>query len=166
MSRRVKILRELAGCVPIILGMLIGLLACLAITLLSGCKTRYVTQEVPVVVHDTLRQEIESRRIDTLLEREHVQIIDTLYLDTTTIATIGMPTLRHNRTTERIATTERATESAATETVRERVEVPVEVEKKLTKWEQFKMDAGGWLVGIIAFAAFLFALHFILRKKR
>ena len=28
-----------------------------------------------------------------------------------------------------------------------KVEVPVEVERKLSKWEQFKMDIGGWAIG-------------------
>lgn len=30
------------------------------------------------------------------------------------------------------------------------VEVPVEVERKLSKWEQFKMDVGGWAIGAIS----------------
>ena len=31
-----------------------------------------------------------------------------------------------------------------------KVEVPVEVERKLSKWEQFKMDVGGWAIGAIS----------------
>ena len=31
-----------------------------------------------------------------------------------------------------------------------KVEVPVEVERKLSKWEQFKMDVGEWAIGAIS----------------
>ena len=31
-----------------------------------------------------------------------------------------------------------------------KIEVPVEVERKLTKWEQFKMDVGGWAIGVLS----------------
>lgn len=31
-----------------------------------------------------------------------------------------------------------------------KIEVPVEVERKLSKWEQFKMDVGGWAIGVLS----------------
>ena len=41
-------------------------------------------------------------------------------------------------------------------TVKEYVEVPVEVEKKLTRWQTMKVELGGWAFGIIiAFALYI-----------
>ncbi|WP_279198092.1 hypothetical protein [Bacteroides finegoldii] len=31
-----------------------------------------------------------------------------------------------------------------------KIEVPVEIERKLSKWEQFKMDVGGWAIGVLS----------------
>lgn len=41
-------------------------------------------------------------------------------------------------------------------TKKERIEVPVPVEKKLTRWQKFKMDVGGWAIG--AMSTFLLAI--------
>ena len=42
-----------------------------------------------------------------------------------------------------------------------RVEVPVPVEKQLSRWEQFKMDIGGWAIGLLS-GAFLIGLGYII----
>lgn len=47
-------------------------------------------------------------------------------------------------------------------------EIPIEVERKLSKWEQFKMDVGGWAIGLLS-GVFLIGIGFIiiwLIKKR
>ena len=31
-----------------------------------------------------------------------------------------------------------------------KIEGPVEIERKLSKWEQFKMDIGGWAIGVLS----------------
>lgn len=31
-----------------------------------------------------------------------------------------------------------------------KIEGPVEIERKLSKWEQFKMDVGGWAIGVLS----------------
>lgn len=41
----------------------------------------------------------------------------------------------------------------------ETVTVTVEVEKKLTKWQQFKMNVGGWACGIIFLALLLLGIY-------
>lgn len=63
-----------------------ALLICLCITLLSGCKTRYITQEVPVIVHDkdsiVKVQQIHTH--DTLRQRDSVVTImlgDTILIE-------------------------------------------------------------------------------------
>lgn len=40
-------------------------------------------------------------------------------------------------------------------------EVPVEVEKKLTKWQQFKQDVGGMAIGIVLIWFLYFAIRFL-----
>ena len=55
-----------------LLGILLGLLACLALSLLVGCSPRIVTQEVPVLVeHTTERRSTDIVR-DTLIMRDSV----------------------------------------------------------------------------------------------
>lgn len=56
-----------------VLGLILGALLCLALSLLmSGCKTRYITQEVPVVVEHTSTQYHTDIVRDTLLMRDSV----------------------------------------------------------------------------------------------
>lgn len=51
-----------------------ALLVCLCITLMTGCKTRYITQEVPVVVHerDSIYKANTLQVHDTLIYRDSV----------------------------------------------------------------------------------------------
>ena len=48
-----------------------------------------------------------------------------------------------------------------------KVEVPVEVERKLSKWEQFKMDIGGWAIGGLLglFLLEIGRVYFIVKKS-
>ncbi|EOA57280.1 hypothetical protein HMPREF1214_02794 [Bacteroides sp. HPS0048] len=49
-------------------------------------------------------------------------------------------------------------------TVKEYVEVPVEVEKKLTKWQAMKVELGGWAFGVLIAFVLLAAGWFIYKK--
>ena len=52
---------------------------------------------------------------------------------------------------------------------RDSVAVPVPVEKKLTKWQKFKMDVGGWAIGALSavlIAACAYVLMWLARKRR
>lgn len=42
-----------------------------------------------------------------------------------------------------------------------KIKVPVEVERELSKWEQFKMDVGGWAIGLLSGIA-LFGVGYII----
>lgn len=42
-----------------------------------------------------------------------------------------------------------------------KIEVPVEIERKLSKWEQFKMDVGGWTIGILS-GLLLFGIGYVI----
>jgi len=42
-------------------------------------------------------------------------------------------------------------------------EIPIEVEKKLSKWESFKMDFGGWAFGVLC-AITIIGIIYLMRK--
>ena len=42
---------------------------------------------------------------------------------------------------------------------RDSIPVPYPVEKQLTKWQQWKMDAGGWAMGVAAVLVILFVVR-------
>lgn len=50
-----------------------------------------------------------------------------------------------------------------------KIEVPVEVERKLSKWEQFKMDVGGWAIGLLSGVLLLgigYVVVWLIKKRR
>lgn len=52
----------------------------------------------------------------------------------------------------------------STETnVDRKAEVPVPVEKKLSRWQQFKMDVGGWAIGVLS-AIIIGGLLYLIRR--
>lgn len=49
-----------------------------------------------------------------------------------------------------------------------KIEVPVEIERKLSKWEQFKMDVGGWAIGVLSWLLLLgvgYAIIWLIKKR-
>ena len=161
--------QEPEGCLPCILVAIIALLT------LTGCRsTKYVPVEVTstdsIVVHDTLIQ------TELVPYRDSVSVLPLLG-DTSAASFLSNPyafswarwdgrSLQHslsiwpgNVLTIRIP--------YYIDRVR-RIEVPkvVEVEKKLTRWEQFKMDFGGISFGVcIGLTAGLLWVTFIKRRK-
>lgn len=50
-----------------------------------------------------------------------------------------------------------------------KIEVPVEVERKLSKWEQFKMDVGGWAIGVLSCLLMIgvgYVIIWLIKKRR
>lgn len=73
-----------AGCSLVCLAL--AMLVCLALSLLFGCKTRYITQDVPVVVHerDSIYKVQQFHTHDTLIMRDSVMTYikgDTVHLE-------------------------------------------------------------------------------------
>ena len=113
-----------------------ALVFCLMITLCTGCKTRYITQEVPVIVHE--RDSIY--KVNTLQVHDTLHTMDSVYHyvkgDTTII--------------ERWHTIHSINNINRTDTIVqvEEKEIPVPypkpypVEKELTFWERTRMKAG------------------------
>lgn len=111
----------------------------MVLTLLSltGCKT---VKFVPVPEYHTLYK----TRVDTVQRWDSVYFRDSVYIATKG-DTVYM-TKTHWR--ERF----RNVYHTKTDTVlqRDSIPVPYPMEKQLTKWERWKMDMGGWAMGVAA----------------
>lgn len=104
-------------------------LSCAILCALCGCKTRYITTEVPVELHDTISVVKTVHNTGTIERVERIHTIDTMSIDTSTIATLGMPTLRHNRTTIIDNTLKQSHHADTTNTIERIIEKPVVVKK-------------------------------------
>lgn len=49
-------------------------------------------------------------------------------------------------------------------TVTKEEKVPYPVEKELTRWQQFRLDVGGWAIGIICIGLLVFVIRFIIKR--
>ncbi|KGF32932.1 hypothetical protein [Hoylesella buccalis] len=120
----------------------------MVLTLLSlaGCKT---VKFVPVPEYHTLYK----TRVDTVQRWDSVYFRDSVYMaakgDTVYL------TKTHWR--ERF----RNVYHTKTDTIMQRdsIRVAYPVEKPLTKWEQWKMDLGGWAMGVVAVFVVLFVVR-------
>lgn len=132
---------------------------------LFGCKTKHIIQEVPIEIHDTTYRSIIQTKVDTLWKMDSINVIDTMWIDTSTIATLGMPILHHNRTTSAFSNQGKVSNTNRVDTFLQVKEIPkivkqkeyIEVEKPLYWWQKALM----WLGGIsfwILFAIFVYKL--------
>lgn len=55
-----------------------------------------------------------------------------------------------NLTLQRLLAHYKASNDILRATRKERIEVPIPVEKKLSRWQKFKMDVGGWAIGAMS----------------
>ena len=122
---------------------------------LTGCKTRYITTELPVVVEHTTTHHHTDIVRDTLLQRD--SIYHYIQGDTTII--------------ERWHTIKEVTKVAVTDTIHDTIPKVVkvtevrEVERSLTKWEKAKQDVGGMAIGV-ALVAVIAAIVWGIYKAR
>lgn len=108
-----------------------------ALMSLTGCKT---VKFVPVPEYHTLYK----TRVDTVQRWDSVYFRDSVY-----IAAKGDTVfLTKTQWRERF----RNVYHTKTDTIMQRdsIPVPYPVEKQLTKWQRWKMDVGGWAMGVAA----------------
>lgn len=136
-------------------GFVLGLIACAIISLLTGCRTK---EYVPV---ESVRTEYKDRvKIvhDTVLDSVQKHNF-TLQKDSMAVATSGDTVKIEHWHTLKLIYYEKAASKALTSATdsstaarADSVKVPYPVERKLTKWEQVKMDFGSWAIGIAGIA--------------
>lgn len=123
-----------------LLGMVLTLLA------LIGCKT---VKFVPVPEYHTLYK----TRVDTVQYRDSIYFRDSVY-----VAAKG-DTVYLTKTHWRELFRNIYHVKADTVMQRDSVRVPYPVEKQLTKWQRWKMGAGGWAMGVAAGMIILFVVR-------
>lgn len=128
MSKR----EAIASCLYAILSAIVIISMAIVVVLLSGCK---VIKEVPVekIVEKTSYQDRVFR--------------DSIYLrDSIRVETKGDTVFRDRY---RYLYRDREIRDTVQVTVTDSIPYPVEVEKELSKWNQLKVDVGGYLIGLI-----------------
>lgn len=130
---------------------LMGLLVLLCI-ISVGC-----TRKVYVLV-ETVRTEYKDQvevetRIDSVFQRDSVSVF------------INGDTVRIEKWRDRIKYRDREVHDTLIQVRRDSVGVPYPVERKLTRWEQAKMDFGGMAMGGLAIALCI-AVIWLIRKFR
>lgn len=123
-----------------------ALLICLCITLLTGCRTRYITTEVPVVLHDR----------DSIVSVQHIHTHDTLMVRDSVYHYFKGDTV----IIERWHNMQAINHYAKTDTLwrEKQVEVPVTIKEtevrevnKLHWWQKLLMWCGGVLLTLGGF---------------
>ena len=126
------------------------------ITLLFGSCTRKVYVPTETVRTEYKDRVVEAVRVDTAIMRDSVAVY------------VNGDTVRITKYRDRWRTRIIERHDTCTVTKTDSVQVPVQVERKLTKWERTKMDAGGIAIGILGVAALcgLAWLAWLAYKKR
>lgn len=131
--------------------MLSILLALLWLLCLTGCKT---VKFVPVPEYHTLYK----TRVDTVQRLDSVRDVQWMTVrevDSTQLAALGIQIkglkkallIERNKLLQKISNEK--THKIDTVMQRDSIPVPYPVEKQLTKWELWKMDLGGWAIGVL-----------------
>ena len=123
----------------------------LAVIILTCCKTTERVEYVPV---ETVKTEYRDRIVETY---DSVHITDSVY-----VAVKGDTTLVYKyRDRWKLKFVHDTAYVNRTDSIR----IPYPVEKKLSKWEQFKVDYCGYLMMVIL-AAFGYIIFRIIRRAR
>lgn len=124
----------------------------LSMLCLIGCKT---VKYVPVPEYHTLYK----TRVDTVQRWDSVRDVQWMTIkevDSTQLAALGIQIkglknaflIERNKLLQKISNEKM--HKVDTIMQLDSIRVPYPVEKQLTKWEQWKMDAGGWAMGVAA----------------
>lgn len=139
-----------------LLGMVLTLLA------LTGCKT---VKFVPVPEYHT----VYKTRVDTVQRWDSVRDVQWMTVkevDSAQLAALGIQIkglknaflIERNKLLQKMSNEK--THKIDTVMQRDSIPVPYPVEKPLTKWERWKMDMGGWAMGVAAGIIILLVVRF------
>ena len=130
-----------------------------------SCKTEYIPVETSHTEHHWHTDSIKE--VDSVIHEKHTTIMQ---LDSAAMAQYGIQLKNAERAwlvkswelERHIENLQRLT--AIRDTVRDTIQVPYPVEKKLSKWQQTKVDWGGWAM-LGAFVVIILFLFIIPRWK-
>ena len=117
-------------------GFLWGIMACILISILTGCKS---VQFVPVETVKTDSVYIDRFQRDSIYQRDSVFVNrwtagDTVYQDKVVWKYVYRDKVKYDTVSVLRSNT---------------VRVPYPVERRLTKWEQVRLNVGGWVVALV-----------------
>ncbi len=137
-----------------LLGLFLAM-AFLTLMLLQGCRTKYVSvpeyHNVYVTKHDTLT------KYDSIYQKEY---IDRYVKGDTVFLTKTQTDYRFRNIYKTLYR-----DSIKIDSVR----VPYPVERKLNRWENLKMEVGGWAIGVLSvvvIAAIVFIVIWLRNKSK
>lgn len=125
---------------------------------LCSCKTQYKVVEVPKVVTQTNVEHRTNIVRDTVLRRDSVIIMqrgDTVYHET----------WHHLQAINRTYITDTVRDTIPQIVTVTKTEIK-EVEKKLSKWQQLKMQLNGWLMAVVNLIVLVGGAYWIIKLKK
>ena len=130
---------------------LVGMVVLLLLAMLTSCKTRYVT--VPEYHKEYINRTDTFLRSDTLFRLDSVVIRQ--QGDTTVIEKI--------RWQNRFVNVYKVKTDTIIKT--DSVRVPYPVEKKLSKWQQLRLDFGGWAMLVLGMLVAGIGVSWAVRRR-
>lgn len=117
-------------------GALLGMLNCIIITIMFGCKS---VKYIPVETVRTDSVYVDRYLRDSIYQRDSVFINrwtagDTVYQDKIVYKYIYRDKVKYDTVA-----------ILRSDTVR----IPFPVDRELSKWEQIRLDVGGWAIGVV-----------------
>lgn len=117
-------------------GFLWGIMSCILISILTGCRS---VQYVPVETVRTDSVYIDRYQHDSIYQRDSVFVNrwtagDTVYQDKVVWKYVYRDKVKYDTVA-----------ILRSDTVR----VPYPVERRLTKWEQVRLNVGGWVIALV-----------------
>ncbi len=158
---------SLKGCAMSLVGIVVLVLLCLLCSLTSCTTTKYVPVETNHTEHHWHTDSIKE--VDSVIREKQTTIMQ---LDSAQMAKYGIQLKNAERAwlvkswelEHQIEQLQKL--SAIRDTVRDSIQVPYPIEKKLTKWQQAKVDWGGWAMLAVLIISFITVWLIIKRLQR
>lgn len=129
-------------------GFLWGIMACILISILTGCKS---VQFVPV---ETVRT--DSVYIDRF-QRDSIFLQDSVYVNRWTDG----DTVYQDKVVWKYVYRDKVKYDTVSVLRSDSVRVPYPVERRLTTWEQARLNVGGWAIGCMVITIIIFSIYII-----
>lgn len=117
-------------------GIFWGIIVCTMISLLTGCKS---VQYVPVETFRTDNIYVDQYLRDSIYQRDSVFVNRWMAGDT----------IYQNKVVWKYVYRDKVRYDTVSILRSDSVSVPYPVGRKLTKWEQIRLDVGGWAIGVV-----------------